>query len=87
MLYVILSIFTTSAYNMFGVTVTKHIGAVSRSINHISSSLLVWMTGLVVTLVAGDKDDYYKWESTEWSVILLQFFGFILLIFGNLVYN
>ena len=66
---------------------TRHIGAVSRSMNHISSSILVWIVGLIITMTAGQQDKNYKWESVEWKIILLLFVGFVLLILGNLVYN
>jgi hypothetical protein len=55
--------------------------------NHISSSILVWIVGLMITLTAGQQDKTYIWESVEWRNILLLFVGFILLILGNLVYN
>lgn len=76
---IILSIsicFTIALFNYFGVAVTKNASAAQRATIDTSRTLFIWIFFLFVS-VHGKKEDFY------W----LQLFGFILLVFGTLVFN
>lgn len=47
--------------------------------------VLVWLIGITVTLAVPEEN--YKWESLYWKVILMKFFGFVLITFGVFVYS
>lgn len=40
-------------FNVSGVTVTKYISALTRSICDVTRTLLIWIVGLIVTVTAG----------------------------------
>ena len=84
---IVFSIISVAIYNVAGVSITKHINALARAIAANTKTVLVWVFGIIVTVTLGKDYPNYQWESLNWIVILLQLFGFILLILGNLVYN
>lgn len=85
--FVILGVFSIATFNVTGVTVTKYINAVARSICDVTRTILVWILGIIVTVSAGVNKPNYRWELVDYRAILLQLFGFLVLIGGNLVYN
>ena len=58
--------------NYYGVCVTKNVSAVARSMLSSLRTMMVWMIELVL-----------NWEQFH----QLQLVGFIILVFGNLIYN
>lgn len=72
---------------MTGVTVTKYINALARSICDVTRTVIVWIVGIIVTVSAGTNKPNYKWELINGGAISLQLVGFMILIGGNLVYN
>ena len=76
-----------ATFNVTGVTVTKYINALARSIADATRTILVWIIGIVVTVSMGASKPNYVWELTSAGAILVQLLGFIFLIFGNLIYN
>ena len=47
--------------------------------------VLIWVVGITVTLIVPEQN--YKWESLDWKVILMKFFGFFFIAFGVFVYS
>jgi hypothetical protein len=63
---------TKALSNSFGVTVTKNVSSVARTILGSMRTLFVWIVELSL-----------KWEDFE----SLELAGFIVIVIGNLVYN
>ncbi len=87
LLFVILGIFSIATFNITGVTVTKYINAVARSIGDVSRTVLVWIVGIIVTVTAGATRPNFQWELVKTGAILVQLLGFFVLVSGNLIYN
>jgi hypothetical protein len=87
LLFIILGIFSIATFNVTGVTVTKYINALARSICDVTRTVIVWIVGIIVTLSAGALKPNYKWELINGGAISVQLLGFLVLIAGNLVYN
>jgi hypothetical protein len=85
--FCILGIFSIATFNIAGVTVTKYINALARSIGDVTRTILVWGIGLIVTVTAGSTYPNYKWELLDGGAIALELVGFVVLVTGNLVYN
>jgi len=83
--FVLLGIFTIAAFNVFGVTVTKKVSSLARSVVDVTRTLLVWIIGLIFswTSLKGREN----WENSAWGAIGVEFVGFIILVGGNLIYN
>lgn len=61
LIFCILGIFSIATFNVTGVTVTKHINALARSIGDVTRTILVWGFGLLVTITAGRTYPNYRW--------------------------
>lgn len=85
--FCILGIFSIATFNITGVTVTKYINALARSIGDVTRTILVWGIGLIVTATAGATHPNFKWELINGGAIALELIGFVILVGGNLVYN
>lgn len=85
--FVILGIFSIATFNVTGVTVTKYINALARSICDVTRTVIVWIIGIIITVSAGVDRPNYRWELINGLAIVFQLFGFIVLIAGNLIYN
>lgn len=85
--FIVISIGSMGMLNVTGVTVTKYINALARSIADATRTVLVWIIGISITLTAGVSHPNYVWELTSAGAILVQLVGFIILITGNLIYN
>jgi hypothetical protein len=59
--FVILGVFSILTFNVSGVTVTKYINALTRSICDVTRTILVWGIGIIVTLALGDSRPNFKW--------------------------
>jgi hypothetical protein len=59
--FVILGIFSIATFNVTGVTVTKYINALARSIGDVTRTILVWIVGIIITLSAGADKPNYRW--------------------------
>ena len=82
-----LGILSIATFNITGVTVTKYINALARSICDVTRTILVWIAGIIVTLTAGSVYPNYRWEIVDGLAIGIQLIGFVILVFGNLIYN
>lgn len=100
---IVLGVLTIAVFNVCGVTVTKYISALARSIADVSRTLLVWIASIIITFTAGKsvvingpapgkEAPYvnvhpYAWENTNGAAIGLEAAGFVILVAGNLIYN
>ena len=85
--FIIIGIFSIALFNLCGVSVTKYINALARSLADVTRTVVIWLVGIIVTLTAGSNYPNYRWELTGAAPIIMQFFGFAVLVFGNLIYN
>lgn len=69
--FCILGVFSIATFNITGVTVTKYINALARSIGDVTRTILVWGVGLIVTVSAGAKYPNYEWELLGGGAIAL----------------
>jgi len=69
--FVILSIFSILAFNVAGVSITKYVSAVARTICDVTRTVFVWGIGIIVTVTAGQLRPNYKWELVGVGVILV----------------
>ncbi len=54
---IILGIISIGLYNFNGLTITKIFDALTRSLLNVTKTSIVWVVGIIITLVAnGDKD-------------------------------
>ena len=81
----LLGLITISVFNFSGISATKYMNAVARSIGDVSRTVLVWIIGIIVA--ASTNYPNYEWEDIGIRSILIQLFGFSILILGNLVNN
>jgi hypothetical protein len=63
------------------------VNAIARAICDVTRSIFVWTVGIIITVTVGANEENYRWERTQVGAILLQILGFVLLVFGNLIYN
>ena len=61
MLFVILGIFSIASFNICGVTVTKYINSLARSLADVTRTIIIWIVGIIVTLTVGVDHVNYKW--------------------------
>jgi len=59
--FVILGIFSIATFNIAGVSVTKYINALARSIGDVTRTILVWGVGIIVTVTAGATHPNFVW--------------------------
>lgn len=85
--FVILGIFSIATFNICGVTVTKYINALARSIGDVTRTVIVWAIGIIITVTAGASHPNFQWELVKAGAILVELLGFLILVGGNLIYN
>lgn len=61
LIFCIIGVFSILTFNISGVTVTKHINALARSICDVTRTIIVWGVGILITATAGSKYPNYKW--------------------------
>lgn len=59
---VFLGIFTIAVFNIAGVSVTKYISSVARSVVDVTRTVLIWAVGLIVSFSVSGSN----WENTRW---------------------
>ena len=82
-----MGIFSIATFNICGVTVTKYINALARSIGDVTRTVLVWAIGIIITVTAGASRPNFQWELVKAGAILVELLGFLVLVAGNLIYN
>ena len=61
LLFVIIGVFSIATFNVTGVSITKYINALARSICDVTRTVVVWIVCLLVTLTAGQNKPNYEW--------------------------
>lgn len=79
-----MGVLTIAIFNICGVTVTKRVSALARSIVDVTRTIVVWVVGLIITWSSNGEN---AWENTRWGAIGIEFIGFVILVSGNLIYN
>lgn len=82
---IIFGILTIAIYNICGVSITKYVSALARSVIDAVRTVVIWAFGIILT--ATNSSDQWHWENLRYQAIIIELFGFILLVTGNLVYN
>ncbi|KAI0689135.1 hypothetical protein BC835DRAFT_275775 [Cytidiella melzeri] len=65
-----------SLFNFFGLSMTRHVSSMARSLTDMCRTLTIW----IISLALG-------WEMLVWPISLIQVLGFSLLIYGTFVFN
>lgn len=76
---VILHVTSIALYNFVGINLTQLVSSTARAIVDTVRTVFVWLLFLIPSPL--------RVEGTEESFHFLQFFGFIVLISGTLIYN
>ena len=74
--------FSICGFNFFGIMLTKLSSSATRSVMDSTRTIIVWLFFMLVPVPRDNPKDRYL-ESFIW----LQLVGFIILVFGQLVYN
>ena len=85
-----MGVMTIAIFNICGVSVTKYVSSLARSIVDVTRTVMVWIVGLIVTTTYYDGDpskSLFHWENTKAGAIVVEAIGFILLVTGNMTYN
>lgn len=61
MLFVILGSLSIFAFNIAGVSVTKYINSLARSIADVTRTVVIWLVGVVITLELSSNRPNYNW--------------------------
>jgi hypothetical protein len=56
-----LGIISVGAFNVNGLSITKHINALARSLLNMTKTVFIWGIGIIVTLLFGKDNDQYAW--------------------------
>lgn len=83
---VICGIFAIGVFNLNGLRITKMFDALTRSLLGITKTALVWIIGIIITLIA-KNDKSYQIESLNPGANLVKALGFCIIILGTLIYN
>ena len=82
-----MGIISIACFNITGVTITKYINALARSVADVARTIIVWVVGIIVTVTLGKNYPNYNWELINGWAIFVELIGFLVLVSGNLVYN
>jgi len=81
--FVLLYLLSIAFYNFFGLSVTKQLTAVHRTLIDACRTICVWIIEIILYYFV--SHDYGESWNTPWS--FLQLGGFVLLLLGTLIYN
>ena len=70
-------IVSIAMYNIVGINLTKLVSSTARAVVDTVRTVFIWLFFLIFEPVANTKEDFYP----------LQLVGFILMVFGTIVYN
>lgn len=82
-----LGILAVGSFNINGLSITKYINALARSLLNMTKTVVIWLIGIIVTIYVGETDARYRWENTKPWAIVVQAIGFSFLVFATLIYN
>jgi drug/metabolite transporter (DMT)-like permease len=80
---VVFYLISIAIFNVLGMTVSKHLSSVHRTLIDSSRSVVVWGVQLVAWHLFESRTYGTPWTSNSW----IQLLGFIILVIGTLVYN
>lgn len=83
LVFIFLYLLSIAFYNFFGLSVTKQLTAVHRTLIDACRTICVWVTEIVLYYAV--SNEFGEAWNMPWS--FLQLGGFVLLVFGTLVYN
>jgi len=78
LLYAIGQTFSIGSFNFFGIMLVKYSSAASRAVMDSARTVLVWIFFLLVPMTNGKTLEHFLW---------LELVGFIVMVFGQVVYN
>lgn len=58
----------------------------ARSVIEPLKVILVWIIGIILTVTVDEQSKYGKWESIYYLTIILKLVGFVIVVFGILLY-
>lgn len=87
MAFVLIGIVSIASFNIAGITVTKYLSSLTRSIVDVIRTIIVWLIGIIITVTIGREEQNYRWESVNIRGIGVELVGFMILVIGNLIYN
>jgi hypothetical protein len=62
------------------------VNGLARSVIEPLKVILVWIIGIILTVTVDEQSKYGKWESTYYLTIILKLAGFVIVVFGILLY-
>lgn len=83
---VIAGIVTNAFYNYYGVTITKTMDSLTRSLLNVCRTSLLWLFGLIISIFSSPGSPYMI-ESLKFSVNFVKLIGFAFIVSGTLIYN
>ena len=66
-------------------TVTKYLSCVTRALVDVAKIMLIWVISLIISL--STQSPNYHWENTRLGAIIIEAFGFVLVVIGEIIYN
>jgi drug/metabolite transporter (DMT)-like permease len=79
----LLYIVSIAFYNFCGISVTKQLTAVHRTLVDASRTILVWVVDIIIFYFSSNKEYGESWTKHSY----VQLIGFFILIVGTLIYN
>jgi hypothetical protein len=74
-------------FNYCAISFTKLVSAIAFTVNDVMQTLIIWIGGIIVTVINNNKSDEYNWESVYYKSILMEISSFVIMIIGNLIFN
>jgi hypothetical protein len=62
------------------------VNGLARSVIEPLKVILVWIIGIILTVTVDEQSKYGKWESIYYLTIILKLVGFVIVVFGILLY-
>ncbi len=84
---IILGLISIGIYNLNGLRITKLFDALTRSLLNVTKTSVIWIIGILITLIFASNNPDLKLQSLNIYVNLVKALGFTAIIFGTLVYN
>jgi len=78
LIYTIGQTFSICGFNFFGIMLVKYSSAATRSVMDSTRTVLVWVFFLLVPMANGSTLEHFLW---------LQLAGFVVMLFGQIVFN
>lgn len=83
LIFVLLYVVSIACFNYFGISITRELTAVHRTLIDSTRTICIWLVDIVI-YYAINKDFGEPWNTPG---SYLQLYGFSLLVLGTLIYN